>query len=134
MKWCSLIKGFSKDENFLLINETYRFCIHRYWLKGEKAGTHEVFIENLPGYPDNITADGRGGFWLALFTVRNPMGDWLSPRPFFKQAISKLPRAAWPRRQDPRRLELVFPASRNAAHNQPEMQRALTMVLFFALM
>lgn len=87
----------SKDEEFLLINETYHFCVHRYWLKGDKAGTHEVLIENLPGYPDNITADGHGGFWLALFTVRNPMGDWLSPRPFFKQAISKLPRALWPR-------------------------------------
>jgi sugar lactone lactonase YvrE len=87
----------SKDEDFLLLNETYRFCIHRYWLKGDKAGTHELCIENLPGYPDNITANGHGGFWLALFTVRNPMGDWLSPRPFFKQATSKLPRALWPR-------------------------------------
>jgi len=87
----------SKDEDFLLINETYRFCIHRYWLKGEKAGQHELLVENLPGYPDNITADGHGGFWLALFTVRNPMGDWLSPRPFVKQAISKLPRMTWPR-------------------------------------
>jgi sugar lactone lactonase YvrE len=87
----------SKDEDFLLINETYRFCIHRYWLKGDKSGQHELLVENLPGYPDNITADGHGGFWLALFTVRNPMGDWLSPRPFFKQATSKLPRALWPR-------------------------------------
>ncbi|HEY2840537.1 MAG TPA: SMP-30/gluconolactonase/LRE family protein [Pirellulales bacterium] len=89
----------SEDEDFLLINETYHFCIHRYWLKGEKAGTHELFVENLPGYPDNITADGHGGFWLALFTVRNPTGDWLSPRPFFKQATAKLPRAFWPRPQ-----------------------------------
>lgn len=89
----------SKDEDYLLINETYRFCIYRYWLKGDKAGQHELCADNLPGYPDNITADGHGGFWLAMFTVRNPMGDWLSPRPFFKQAISKLPRAFWPKPQ-----------------------------------
>jgi len=89
----------SEDEDFLLLNETYRYRVHRYWLKGDKAGTHEVLLDNLPGYPDNITSDGHGGFWLALFTVRNDMGDWLSPRPFFKQAISKLPRAFWPKPQ-----------------------------------
>ena len=61
----------SKDEDFLLVNETYRSASTRLWLKGPRAGETEVFLENLPGFPDNITSNGRGTFWLALFTVRN---------------------------------------------------------------
>lgn len=56
----------SQQEDFVLINETYRYRILRYWLKGPKAGTHEIFIDNLPGFPDNITSNSKGGFWLAL--------------------------------------------------------------------
>jgi hypothetical protein len=31
--------------------------------------------------------------------VRNDAGDWLSPRPFVKGVLSKLPRAFWPKPQ-----------------------------------
>jgi len=37
----------------------------RHWIKGPKAGTSELQA-NLPGYPDNVRADGKGGFWAAL--------------------------------------------------------------------
>ena len=33
------------------------------------VGESEVFAGNLPGFPDGVSSDGRGGFWLALFTV-----------------------------------------------------------------
>ncbi|WDP92249.1 MAG: SMP-30/gluconolactonase/LRE family protein [Desulfobacter sp.] len=86
----------SQNENFVLINETYRYRITRYWLKGDKAGTHEVFVDNLPGFPDNISSNGKGRFWLALFTVRNPLADKLHAFPFLKAQMVKLPRALWP--------------------------------------
>jgi sugar lactone lactonase YvrE len=89
----------SQHEDFVLVNETYRFRITRYWLKGDRAGKSDVFVDNLPGYPDNITSNRHGTFWLALFTVRNDAGDWLSPRPFVKSALAKLPRAFWPKPQ-----------------------------------
>ncbi len=50
----------SANEDFVLVNETYRYRITRYWLKGEKAGQHEVFIDNLPGLPDNLQGDRKG--------------------------------------------------------------------------
>ncbi|MGD9723790.1 MAG: SMP-30/gluconolactonase/LRE family protein [Pirellulales bacterium] len=84
------------DEAFVLVNETYRFRVTRYWLKGDRAGKSDVFLDNLPGYPDNITSNGRGTFWLALFTVRNERAEWLSPRPFFKKLLAKLPGFLWP--------------------------------------
>jgi sugar lactone lactonase YvrE len=89
----------SKDEDFLLLNETYRFRTRRYWLKGDRAGEHEVVLDQLPGYPDNVTAAPDGTFWLALFTVRNDRAEWLSPRPFAKRVLAKLPGFLWPKPQ-----------------------------------
>ena len=87
----------SQQEDFVLINETSRYRIVRYWLKGPKAGTHEIFIENLPGYPDNISGNGKGTFWLALFTVRNKAADMLHRFPFLKAQLAKLPKIFWPK-------------------------------------
>ena len=42
------------EEKFLIFCETGRARLHKYYLKGDKAGTHEVFLESLPGLPDNI--------------------------------------------------------------------------------
>ena len=86
----------SQHQDFVLVNETYRYRIVRYWLKGPKAGTHDIFIDNVPGFPDNITSNGKGRFWLALFTVRNELMDSLHPKPFLKEQMSKLPKMFWP--------------------------------------
>ena len=87
----------SPNEDFVLINETYRYRITRYWLNGPDAGTHEIFIDNLPGFPDNISVNQKGNFWLALFTIRNESADKLHPFPSRKNLLSKLPRALWPK-------------------------------------
>lgn len=88
----------SKNEDFVVLNETYKYRIHRYWLKGPKAGTSDVWVENLPGFPDNISSDGNGTFYLAMFTVRNPtMDHLLHPRPWAKILVAKLPKFLWPK-------------------------------------
>jgi sugar lactone lactonase YvrE len=86
------------DDAFVLVNETGEYRIHRYWLKGAKAGTHEVFIDNLPGFPDNITYNDRGMFWVAIFAPRDPMLDELLPgKLYLRTVISKLPAFLQPR-------------------------------------
>jgi sugar lactone lactonase YvrE len=87
----------SQGEDFVLVNETYRYRIRRLWLKGPKAGTSDIFLDNLPGFPDNIDGNRKGSFWLALFTVRNPIADTLHPHPWLKTLLARLPRFAWPR-------------------------------------
>lgn len=87
----------SSQEDFVLVNETYRYRIIRYWLKGPRAGNHEIFMDNLPGFPDNISANRQGTFWLALFTVRNDIMDKIHPYPFLKAQMSKLPKTFWPK-------------------------------------
>ncbi len=54
------------DEEYVLVNETAAHRITRYWLKGPKQGQSDRFAENLPGYPDNISFNGRDIFWVAL--------------------------------------------------------------------
>jgi sugar lactone lactonase YvrE len=87
-------------DEFVLVNETYRFRVMRYWLKGEKAGKGEVFIEHLPGYPDGISSSPRGTFWIAMFTVRNPMADRMAGMPWIRQQMVKLPPAMLPKPVD----------------------------------
>lgn len=87
----------SKNEDFILINETYRFQIHRLWLKGEKAGKDDIFIHNLPGFPDNLSADRQGHFWLALPSPRKADMDWMLDKPFLKQQVAKLPKSMLPK-------------------------------------
>jgi sugar lactone lactonase YvrE len=95
----------SRNEDFVIVSETYRYRLTRYWLKGEKAGTSDVLVDNLPGFPDNVDGNRRGSFWVAMFTIRNPTADALHPRPWAKSMLAKLPLALWPR---PARYGLVL--------------------------
>lgn len=86
------------DDAYVLVNETGEYRILRYWLKGEKAGTHDVFIDNLPGFPDNISYNDRGIFWVAIFAPRDALLDELLPgNLYLRTVISKLPAFLQPR-------------------------------------
>lgn len=83
----------SADEAFVLVNETYDHRIMRYWLKGPKAGTADVFAENLPGYIDNITEGPDGSFWLAVVAARTDQLDGLVAAPFARKIIYRVMQA-----------------------------------------
>ncbi|XP_047064516.1 protein STRICTOSIDINE SYNTHASE-LIKE 10-like [Lolium rigidum] len=55
----------SADRTHLVISSTGPCKLLRYWVKGLKAGTIELFTD-LPSYPDNVRPDKRGGYWVAL--------------------------------------------------------------------
>lgn len=59
----------SKDQDFLVVCETWKFRCLMYWLKGDKRGKTEIFVENLPGAPDNINLAPDGSFWIALLQL-----------------------------------------------------------------
>jgi sugar lactone lactonase YvrE len=81
----------SPDQSFVLVNETGRYSIRRVWLKGEKQGQSETFIENLPGFPDGISSNGRDTFWLAIVNRRDSTLDTLLRRPFLRKVVMRLP-------------------------------------------
>ncbi|PUZ37814.1 hypothetical protein GQ55_9G149300 [Panicum hallii var. hallii] len=55
----------SADRTHLLVGLTGPCKLTRYWIRGSKAYTSEPFAY-LPGYPDNVRPDGKGGYWVAL--------------------------------------------------------------------
>ncbi|KAH9769046.1 Str synth domain-containing protein [Citrus sinensis] len=59
----------SKDEDFVVVCESWKFRCRRYWLKGDRNGTLDTFAENLPGGPDNINLAPDGSFWIALIKM-----------------------------------------------------------------
>jgi len=81
----------SHDEDFVLVNETWRYRVMRYWIKGPKQGELDVFIDNLPGFPAGISADNQGRLWLALATERKADLDAIHPYPWLKNLVTKLP-------------------------------------------
>lgn len=85
----------SKNEDFVLVNDTFRYRVVRCWLKGPKAGTSDIFIDNLPGLPDNISSNGAGAFWLALYSPRNALLDFVHRFPFIKRIAGSLPQFLW---------------------------------------
>jgi sugar lactone lactonase YvrE len=81
----------SPDQSFVLVSETGKYRVLRVWLNGEKKNLTEIFIDNLPGFPDNISSNGNDKFWLALVTPRSPLLDKLLPRPFLRKVVLRLP-------------------------------------------
>lgn len=55
----------------------------------------EVFLDNLPGYPDNLTRGHDGRIWLGLAGPRNS-SDAVADRPFLRELALRLPRMLLP--------------------------------------
>ncbi len=81
----------SHEYDFFLVAETGSYKIHKYWLKGPKSGSSEIFIENLPGFPDNIVRGKDDRFWIGLVSPRNNILDTLSAYPNLRKVIQRFP-------------------------------------------
>lgn len=81
----------SKDEDFLLMTETSKYRILRHWLKGKKAGSTEVFMDNLPGFPNGISIRNDGSFWVGFTTKRNDALDKIHHKKGMKKFVYALP-------------------------------------------
>jgi sugar lactone lactonase YvrE len=87
----------SKDEFFLLMVETTKYRILKYWLKGPKAGKTEIFIDNLHGFPNGISIREDGTFWLGFTTKRNDELDKIHPKTEMKKLVYVLPNFLQPK-------------------------------------
>jgi sugar lactone lactonase YvrE len=77
----------AQDESYVLVAETGAYRVRKYWLTGERAGQDKVIIENLPGFPDNISLGSDGRFWIAMPSERNALLDSLMAKPGFLRKI-----------------------------------------------
>lgn len=81
----------SSEEDFVLVAESYRYQLTRYWLKGPKKGTSDLFADNLAGFPDNISRDEQGHFWVGIFTTRISFVDQMHRSPWLAGIMAKVP-------------------------------------------
>ena len=101
----------SHDQSFVLVNETGAYRIKRYWLTGEKAGQTDIFIDNLPGFPDGVSQGADGIFWLAIVSPRNTALDDMMPSPFKRNIVMRLPQFMKPA---PENYGFILGLDRNA--------------------
>jgi sugar lactone lactonase YvrE len=91
------------DGSFVVVAETAAYRLRKVWITGPRAGETEVFADNLPGFPDNVSTGTDGLFWVAI-SPRDRMLDRLLPRhPRLRQVVwalqdglqRRLPNSAW---------------------------------------
>jgi sugar lactone lactonase YvrE len=78
------------DGSAVFVAETARYRIQRVDLGGGRAGEASMWVENLPGFPDNLTSAG-GIVWVAMPRPRDRLLDRLIPSTAARRAIRALP-------------------------------------------
>jgi ribose transport system permease protein len=84
------------DGESLLIASTWLCRITRYWFAGPNKGRREIFMDNFPGYLDNINRSSDGNYWVGLNGMRSPAYDLSMRMPTFRRRMMKrIPRDEW---------------------------------------
>ncbi|MBS0374071.1 MAG: SMP-30/gluconolactonase/LRE family protein [Proteobacteria bacterium] len=96
----------STDERRLYVSETGAYRIWRIAtgahgleaaeLARAPSAEARVLVDNLPGFPDNVTWSPAGRLWVGLTKPRSPVVDALSGWPALRAATLRLPRVLWP--------------------------------------
>ena len=96
----------SADEQSLLIAETgtYRVLKVARSARGLDAGDAlhtnapgvAVVIDNLPGFPDNLTRGADGRYWTGFTKPRSATIDKIAGKPWLRALTLRLPRSLWP--------------------------------------
>jgi sugar lactone lactonase YvrE len=106
----------SPDDTYVLVNESIRYRVKRVYVRGPRKGDVEVFIDNLPGFPDGISTGADGIYWLAMYAPRNALLDSAGPKPWLRKLIFRTPSVLQPK---PKRHPFVLGIDANGkvVHN-----------------
>jgi sugar lactone lactonase YvrE len=85
------------DESFVAVAETAARTVVRWWLTGPRAGTRDLLVGDLPGYPDNIARGSDGLVWVSIASPTDPVVERLqrAPRPL-QRAVTRVPERLQP--------------------------------------
>ena len=96
----------SADEQSLLVAETGTYRILRIARTANGVDAREVLrtggpgvsvlLDNLPGFPDNITRGADGRYWTGFTKPRSDAIDSMSGKPWLRALTLRLPKALWP--------------------------------------
>ncbi|USG60445.1 SMP-30/gluconolactonase/LRE family protein [Sneathiella marina] len=80
------------DESFVLVAETAAARIMKYHLTGDRAGQSEIFVDQLPGLPDNLSLGSDGLIWVALVVARSKDLQRVQASPLWvRKLVARLP-------------------------------------------
>ena len=85
------------DESCVFYAETGGYRLNKLWLTGDRAGESEVVLDNLPGFPDNLSLGDDGLVWMAMASPRERLVDTLAPAPLARKAAWAAPQALHPK-------------------------------------
>jgi sugar lactone lactonase YvrE len=86
------------DESAVFYAETGAYRLNKLLLTGDRAGEHEVVLDNLPGFPDNLSLGDDGLIWMAMASPRERLVDALAPAPPVVRKVAwAMPEALQPR-------------------------------------
>ena len=89
----------SADESCVCVAESGRRTVVRLWLSGEHAGTRDLLVDDLPGYPDNIALGSDGLIWVTIASTLDPVVEAIrnrAPRPV-RKAATRVPQVLQPK-------------------------------------
>uniref|UniRef100_A0A915E1G4 Strictosidine synthase conserved region domain-containing protein n=1 Tax=Ditylenchus dipsaci TaxID=166011 RepID=A0A915E1G4_9BILA len=82
------------DKQSFLVSECSMSRIKRFYFAGAKKGTQEVFVDNLPGLPDNIRLSYTNTFYVGLAGVRHSdefsLVDKLGDLPWLRKLLIEI--------------------------------------------
>lgn len=74
---------------YVVINETCAYRMRQYWLSGPMVGRSRIFADGLPGFPDNVTFNGRDKFWVGIPVPRDKLLDGLAGAPMVRRLLTR---------------------------------------------
>lgn len=84
------------DDGTLLVSESWKYRLLAVDVSGGPRVEPRVVLGNLPGYPARIQPIEGGGYWLALFALRNPLVEFvLREKEFLKEMLETVPPRYW---------------------------------------
>ncbi|KQV87277.1 strictosidine synthase [Massilia sp. Root351] len=89
------------DEQSVFVSESGRYRVWRIDIAAAQldvsraARQAKVVLDNLPGYPDNLTRGLNGRIWLGLAGQRDEL-DAMAGQPFMRKLVLRIPRVFWP--------------------------------------
>ena len=85
------------DGASVVVAETSVRRMQRVFVAGPRAGESGLFVDDLPGFPDNIARGSDGLVWVALASPPDPLVELLQRSPMaVRRAVLRLPEAAQP--------------------------------------
>lgn len=103
----------TSDESAVLVAETAAGRVTRVHLTGDKAGHRDLFVEDLPGYPDNIARGSDGLIWVTIASPRDGFVERLQRGPQrLRRLVTRIPEALQPKPKRTARVQAFDDAGR----------------------